>query len=45
MDIIVNYILNLRSSNYNDGELMAALGINGSLLKEFGPIIMVSVYF
>ncbi|CAI9302391.1 unnamed protein product [Lactuca saligna] len=36
MDIIVSSILNLRSSNYSDAEIMSVLGINESQLKEFG---------
>ncbi|CAI9263432.1 unnamed protein product [Lactuca saligna] len=35
MDIIVSSILNLRSSNYSDAEIMFFLGINESQLMEF----------
>lgn len=45
MDIIVSSILNLRSSNYSDFEIMSTLGINESQLKEFGSLNMVSLYF
>nr|KAJ0187938.1 hypothetical protein LSAT_V11C900455230 [Lactuca sativa] len=38
MDIIVNSILNLRSANYSDAEIMSALRINESQLKEFGSV-------